>query len=988
MSSPISALHALGQSIWYDNISRQMLENGELAGMIARGEIRGITSNPSIFRNAIANGGTGGRRPTDHHSHYYDPALVPMAWAGWSGEQIYEQLAIEDIRAACDLFQVLYRETNCADGYVSLEVSPKLAHNTEGTIAAAQRLWKTVNRPNLLIKIPATLAGLPAIRRTIAAGINVNVTLIFSLTRYQQVMDAYLSGLEDRLASGQSVDRIASVASFFVSRIDKKVDPLAPQLKGQIAIANARLAYQSFRQVFESPRFEALRSKGARLQRPLWASTSTKHNPDLPKAVYIESLIGPHTVNTVPPMAFEAFRASGTASLTLETALPEARKAFDALAALGISMDQITRELEDEGVKAFADDYDALLATIDARRQPIAAQLGPLTNAVPLRIAQLERDSTQAVVSTAQAVVSTAQAVVSTAQAVVSTATRLWEHDAALWTDDPKGQDEIRQRMGWLDLPARSRPFLADLHALAAEIRSAGIDHILLLGMGGSSLAPEVMDLVFTHLSIPLTSGSTPSLFPLSRWERGRGEGVQRTLAERCSLPPLTVFAILDSTDPGQVSATARRFPVERTLFIVSSKSGGTAEVNAFLDFFWARTRRKLGVKAAEHFIAITDPGTSLEKLASERKFRRIFPGDPNVGGRFSALSLFGLVPAALIGIDLEKFVDRADLLAAQCGRDMPAARNPGLVLGAILGEAALQGRDKLTLVADPPLASFGSWLEQLIAESSGKNGKGIIPVDLEPPAGPEVYSGDRLFVYLRSHGQHDRTIARLRKAGFPAVTFPIADPYDLAAEFYRWEFATAVACAILRINAFDQPDVQDSKDRTRAKIKEYLDTGKLMEGDIVSWEDTKALKAFLEQAKAGDYVALNAYLPRNRQMSALLRRLRLAIRKYTGRATTVGFGPRFLHSTGQLHKGGADNGLYLQLTADPVKNILIPEESLTFGTLERAQSLGDLEALQGRGRRALRVHLPDPKFLRKLVEGVEQLAAEAVICTATFLKR
>ena len=297
-------------------------------------------------------------------------------------------------------------------------------------------------------------------------------------------------------------------------------------------------------------------------------------------------------------------------------------------------------------------------------------------------------------------------------------------------------------------------------------------------------------------------------------------------------------FAILDSTDPGQVSATARRFPVERTLFIVSSKSGGTAEVNAFLDFFWARARRRLGEKAAQHFIAITDPGTSLDKLATERKFRRIFAGDPNVGGRFSALSLFGLVPAALIGIDVEKFLDRAALLAAQCAKDMPAARNPGLVLGAILGEAALQGRDKLTLITDPPLASFGSWLEQLVAESSGKDGKGIVPVDLEPLAGPNAYGSDRLFVYFRSDGQHDRAITRLHKAGFPALTFTIDDPYDLAAEFYRWEFATAVACAILRINAFDQPDVQDSKDRTKAKINEYLETGKLVEGKTVSWED------------------------------------------------------------------------------------------------------------------------------------------------------
>jgi transaldolase/glucose-6-phosphate isomerase len=906
MSASTSALHALGQSIWYDNISRRMLENGELAAMIARKEIRGITSNPSIFRNAIAN------------SHDYDSALVPMAWAGWSGEQIYEQLAIEDIRSACDLFQAVYCDTEGGDGYVSLEVSPRLAHDTPGTVAAAQRLWKWVDRPNLLIKIPATLEGLLAIRRTIAAGINVNVTLIFSLDRYQQVMDAYLSGLEYRLTNGQPVDRIASVASFFVSRIDRKADALAPQLKGQIAIASARLAYQSFRQVFESARFTALRAKGARLQRPLWASTSTKHNPDLPKAIYVESLIGPHTVNTIPPMAFDVFREHGKASLTLEAGLSEARKAFTDLAELGVLIDQITRELEDEGVKAFADDYEALLKTIETRCEPITAQLGPLGRSVPARVTQLERDSVP---------------------------TRLWGGDAALWIEDPKGQAEIRRRLGWLNLPETSRPFLADLRKFTTEFHSTGIDHVLLLGMGGSSLAPEVMSLIFKHFEV-----------------EKKMKGI--------------TFAILDSTDPGQVSATARRFPVERTLFIVSSKSGGTAEITAFLDFFWARARSRLGEKAAEHFIAITDPGTSLDKLATERKFRRIFAGDPDVGGRFSALSLFGLVPAALIGIDVDKFLNRATVLAAQCARGMPAARNPGLVLGSILGEAALQGRNKLTLITDPPLASFGSWLEQLVAESSGKDGKGIVPVDLEPLADPDVYGSDRLFVYFRSDGQHDRAITRLLKAGFPTLTFTIDDPYNLSAEFYRWEFATAVACAILRINAFDQPDVQDSKDRTKAKINEYLETGKLVEGKTVSWEDQPALEMFLGQAKAGDYVALNAYLPRNRQMAALLRRLRLAIRKMTGCATTVGFGPRFLHSTGQLHKGGPGNGLYLQITAEPVKDFPIPDEPLTFGTLERAQSLGDLEALQGRGRRAIRIHLPTPGLLLKLVEVVEMLGA------------
>jgi transaldolase/glucose-6-phosphate isomerase len=905
MSVSTSALHALGQSIWYDNISRQMIDNGELAAMIAQGEIRGITSNPSIFRNAIAN------------SHDYDPALIPMAWAGWGAEKIYEQLAIEDIRAACDLFTDLYLETNGGDGYVSLEVSPRLAHDTPGTIAAAQRLWKMVDRPNLLIKIPATLEGLPAIRQSIAAGINVNITLIFSIARYQQVMEAYLSGLEDRQASGKPIDRIASVASFFVSRIDRKADALAPQLKGQIAIANARLAYQSFRQVFESPRFTALRGRGARFQRPLWASTSTKHNPDLPKAIYIESLIGPNTVNTVPPMAFDVFREHGKSSLTLETGLVEARKAFADLAASGVSMDQITRELEDEGVKAFADDYEGLLKTVEARRSSIIAQLGSFGGAVATRVSQLD---------------------------LIAASSRLWEGDASLWVDDPQGQAEIKRRLGWLRLPENSKKTLADLKKFTSEIQQAGIESVLLLGMGGSSLAPEVMSLIFNY------------------WEHA-GKGYS--------------FAILDSTDPGQVTATARRFPVKKTLFIVSSKSGGTAEVNAFLDFFWSRAHRKLGKKAAEHFIAITDPGTSLDKLANERKFRRVFQADPDVGGRFSALSMFGLVPAALMGIDVEKFLDRAASFAAQCAKDKPAARNPGLVLGAILGETSLQGRDKLTLIADPPLVSFGSWLEQLLAESSGKDGKGIVPVDLEPIGPPEVYGNDRVFVYLRVDGKYDHAVNRLCKAGHPALVFTINDPYDLAAEFYRWEFAVAVACAILGINAFDQPDVQDSKDRTKAKIKEYIETGRLVEGKTASWEDQQALKAFLAQAKQGDYVALNAYIPRNRKMAALLRRLRLAIREYTGCATTVGFGPRFLHSTGQLHKGGTGKGLFLQITADPVTDLHIPDEPLLFGVLERAQSLGDLEALIGRSRRALRVHLTDPSLIEKLVVGMEKLAAE-----------
>ena len=381
--NPIQKLTQIGQSLWYDNIQRKLLQDGELAAMIARGEIRGVTSNPSIFHNAIA-------KSTD-----YDSALTPLAWAGWDAEQIFWQLAVEDIQAACDLFLPLYNETSRGDGYVSIEVSPYLAHETDKTIEQAKALWERVDRPNLMIKIPATKEGIPAIRKTIASGVNVNVTLIFSLARYDQVMDAYLVGLEDRLAQNQPVENIASVASFFVSRVDSKVDKLlseASQLRGQAAIANARLAYEAFAQTISSPRWGALQAKGANLQRPLWASTGTK-NPAYPDTLYVDSLVGEHTVNTVPPHTLDAFRDHGVANITIDNGMDAAHALFSQLQAEGVSMDVVTQELEDEGVKSFADAFTALLETIAERSAAAASQLGPLVAPVAKRIAQLEADS-------------------------------------------------------------------------------------------------------------------------------------------------------------------------------------------------------------------------------------------------------------------------------------------------------------------------------------------------------------------------------------------------------------------------------------------------------------------------------------------------------------------------------------------------------------------------------------------------------------------
>ncbi len=914
----IHQLHQLGQSLWYDNIQRSLLENGKLAQLIEQGLIRGVTSNPTIFHNAIA------------RSNDYDAALKPMAWSGWSSEQIFTQLAIEDIQAAADLFRALYEETNAADGYVSLEVNPLLANDTDGTIAEAQRLWSLVNRPNLMIKIPATPAGIPAIRKTIAAGINVNVTLIFSLVRYAEVMDAYLSGLEDRLAQGLPIDRIASVASFFVSRVDTKVDHrlneiiqkeesnarLAQTLLGKAAIANARLAYSLYLQKFAEERFVALRQKGARTQRPLWASTSTK-NPAYRDVIYVEELIGPDTVNTVPPQTLEAFLDHGESQVKLGMDVEAETKVIQQLEELGISMEQVTHELEIEGVQAFADAFTALQQAIEQRRQAALEELGSLRNSIPAAVQRQEQDQ------------------------VVR---RIFEADPTLWTDDPQGQAEIRQRLGWLRSPQNSRSLIQEYQQLAQSCRKDGLTHALLLGMGGSSLAPEVLRLTF---------------------------GVGK-IGDQSALD----LAILDSTDPEQVLAAANRARIENTLFIVSSKSGTTNEVNAFFEFFWQQAQTALGDNAPVHFVAITDPGTPLEKLARENGFRAILAGDPQVGGRYSALTPFGLFPAALLGMNLETLLQRAERMMAQSLPALPTARNPGLVLGTILGEAALDGRDKLTILADPPYESFGSWLEQLIAESTGKEGKGIIPIDLEPPLPAEHYGEDRLFVYFRSNGLGDERANALRQAGHPVLVFDLKDAYDLGAEFYRWEMATAVASAILGINGFDQPDVQDNKDRTARKIAEYRRTGILDEGQP-QWENEQGkvygiqmeglnnasnlreiIRRFLRQARKEDYIAINAYLPRNPQTMEALQKLRQAVLEKTGCATTLVFGPRFLHSTGQLHKGGPDRAIFLQITREAAQDLDIPGLGITFGVLERAQALGDLEALLARQRRVIRVHL------------------------------
>ena len=889
MSESIKKLTSLGQSLWYDNIQRKLLETGELKAMIDRGDIRGVTSNPTIFQNAIAK------------TNDYDAALIPLAWSGWDAEKIFWQLAIEDIQEACDLFRPLYDETKGGDGYVSLEVSPYLAKDTEGTIWQAKELWTRVNRPNLMVKIPATKEGIPAIRQAIAAGINVNVTLIFALERYAAVMDSYLAGLEDRAARNEPINMVASVASFFVSRVDTKIDPRLPEvsaLRGKAAIANAKLAYGAYEAIFTSPRFVTLKDRfHARVQRPLWASTGTK-NPAYSDTIYVDTLIGPDTVNTVPPATLDAFRDHGNASLTIKSGVEEAKTVFAELEAAGISMQQVTQELEDEGVKSFAEAFKTLLDAIESRRKTAVDSIKPLADAVSSRLDALDADSV---------------------------ATRIWMHDPTLWVRDPVEQAEVQNRLGWLHSIADARTRLAGYLSFAKQIHEEGIDRVLVIGMGGSSLTAEVFSSMLAAVNIEA----------------------------KLSL------AILDSTDPQQVAEAAKDFPPEKSLYIVASKSGGTAELLAAFNYFW-----ELSKGDGSRFVVTTDADSSLESLGRERGFRKIFNADPTVGGRFSALTDFGLVPAALLGMDIEKLLASAEKIKKVSTEN----RSAGYALGALLAESALAGRDKLTILSDAPVAAFAGWIEQVVAESSGKYGKGILPVPLEPLAAPEMYGNDRLFVYLRQTGELDSGVTALKNSGFPVIEFPFNSPYDMGAEFFRWEIAISVACHILGINTFDQPDVQDSKLRTIAKIKDYQATGKLADVDLMDIKDAKpALDKFLAGAQSGDFFTINAYLPRNKDTETALQALRVAIREKTKCAVSAGFGPRFQHSTGQFHKGGPNKGFFIQVVYDAKSDMEIPTQSMSFGTLIRAQALGDYEALVAAGRRVVRVKLEKVEDLKKL---------------------
>ncbi|MGI4881386.1 MAG: bifunctional transaldolase/phosoglucose isomerase, partial [Janthinobacterium lividum] len=818
----------------------------------------------------------------------------------------------------------------------------------DDTIAEARRLWAAVDRPNLMVKVPGTKAGTPAIETLIGDGININVTLLFSIGAYQAVATAYMTGLEARLSKGEDISRIASVASFFVSRIDalmdKKIkaladagDPNAPeahQLSSHIAIANAKLAYSWYQEMIGSTRWSKLAAAGAMPQRLLWASTGTK-SPELSDVLYVDSLIGPDTVNTIPPKTMDAFRDHGTVAPTLTADLDGAKTVLERTAALGLDLPGVTAALVVDGVKQFADAADSLLGAVAGKR---AAFLGDRLNRMN---ATLPHDLQAAVdqrIETARA---------------AAWSRRLWHGDATLWT----GHDEAKW-LGWL---AAGKGEQVDVDALEALGRDArGYADAVLLGMGGSSLGPEVL----AHMFEP-----------------------------RAGCPRLHV---LDTTDPGQIGTVAAAIDPARTLFIVASKSGSTLEPEILRAYFFDLVERAVGSgNAGRQFIAVTDPGSKLEKTAKADGYAHVFSGDPEIGGRYSVLSAFGMVPAAIIGLDVRAFYDATKAMVFACGPDAPPQANPGLQLGAIMGEALKAGRDKLTFLPSAGLAALGPWLEQLIAESTGKLGTGIVPVDGEPIGDPSPYGTDRLFVHLHLEGDSDDALearlSALTDAGQPLVRITVAKRELVGQEFFRWEVATAFAGAIIGVDPFDQPDVEDAKIATRQLVDAFEATGTLAKstplfedadfavftsGDATfAATDLKTVLALhFAKLQPGDYAGFLAYIERNDANTSHLTRLRTSVRNAKAVATVVGFGPRFLHSTGQAYKGGPASGVFLVVTGDHAADLTPPGHRASFGTVELAQAIGDTAVLDQRGQRTLRVHLKGDA-----AAGLDRLVALAI---------
>ncbi len=893
LSDRLKHLEKSGQSLYLRCDSNRDIDMPEIIRQIEGRTIRGVFVSLEALCDRVCN-------PLSLHNR-----SLPMAANQWDAAQLFAHTFTLTARKLATQLKPIYNESGGQDGFALIEYATDRPDDPERVETEIRRLWKSVNRPNLIVALPATETGIKVGQSLIQDGINIAFSAVSAPARVEKAADSFLSALEKRVRDGKTVDTLTSCLIFEAGAFENDEEETETAFSGELDRAY-RMINEADR-IFQNERTAKLRDLGAKIPRVLWIS------PEESGIRFQNRLIRPNTIAAMTNAQISAFRSDGELRVMHTRPTPDFPEAANDKKTAE-NLFAMYKNIEEAKITAMIEAYQKMSDGANAAAAEAEKALGVLAEPIRENSKKIQDES------------------------IIS---RMFAKDPTVWTFDTQAYAEIRNRLGWLDVYETIEKSAPAYREIRESLARDGIRKALLIGMGGSSLAPEVLALTFPEAA-----------------------GLK--------------LRIIDSTDPGQVLEADDDHPLSETVVIVASKSGGTAEIRAVMDYFYAKAKAQFGEDAGSRFIAITDPGTLLERTAKELNFRNVILSDPSIGGRFSVLSPFGIVPAALIGLNLNRIYQKVSEMAKICAPSAPLGANEGAALGVFLGSAALAGRDKITILTDRELVSFGSWLEQLVAESSGKLGRGIVPVDIEPELAPENYASDRAFVYLDYVGEKREFVKDLIAAGQPVLTIRLNDRYDLFREFYRWEIAVSVACAMLNVNAFDQPNVQDSKTRTVAKVNDYKKNGKLEELPV-SWsaEGVEAffdfenaamktaktvkelLRAYLKLAKAGeDYVAINAYIPRNDETLEALQAFREEILTATNCATTLGFGPRFQHSTGQLHKGGANNGVFIQIVADSPRDAEIPGEGMTFATFERAQALGDFEALLAMERRALRLNL------------------------------
>ena len=927
--NPLHGLEQQGLSVWLQDLERSHIWTGALHTMVREDRLKGVLWTPAALERSIAN------------TSDYSPALAALVSDGSDPNEAGERLMVEDVQWACDILTPLHFATEGLEGFCSVPLSPHLAHDPAETLEEASRLWDLVARDNLMLAVPATPAGLEALPELIAQGFNVHASHVFSLERFQEVQEGFWRGLEDLVRSGGDPSSVAAMTSVPLHLVDDYADAqiedraasadpaTADRLaaaRGRVASAIAQLVLQAHTASLASERWTGLAAQGARPLRLVWCDVATGDDAD-PGSRYFEGFGLRDTTMVLPPALYQAVKDGRAAPAPATPSADEARTVISQLNESGVNWSAAADELENIALQVDIDSGDRLVSAIQSTRMQLIADAQP---SMDLSLGEHEA-AVEARIDQLDG---------------IGYVRRLWAGDGTLFDESVDGAELAEQSLGWLDVLSGFETYADHLLELRDKLETDQVESVVVLAMGEAGLAPNVFAQVFGQLD------GSPELL------------------------------VLDSTVPNQIRAVEDDITPEETLFLVSSKDGDTLEARAFEAYFLDQ------VKTPDNFAVITDPDTDLDAAAIERDYVSVVHGDLSVADHFSALSPHGIVPVAAMGLDVEELFDRVQLMVGSCSYGVPARDNPGVILGAALGELAAHGRDKLTLFSTPGLAGFLPWLEHLIAETTGKNGRGIVPVVGESLATPDRYGNDRVFVFIALEDDEDDAqsamldrIDALHEAGHPLLTFTLSDPRDLAQEMFRWQVAATTAAHVIGVNPFDQPDDESSESDadegtpadggSESPAQDSLAQERVADGDgIVVYSDRanaqalsasdlpSALRAHLDRLQPGQYFALTAFVEPTDANAAALEQIRNAVRDRYRVATTVGFGPQCSYATGQLHRSGPDTGLYMQVTCDDAEDIPVPELDYTFGELKAAQQDADFDAMSKRERRQIRVHL------------------------------